>query len=55
MTLFDARGRMVYSQLHSNNSVTFSKEVNFSAMSSGVYLLNVSSGDQIATKKIIIQ
>jgi len=55
MSLFDVRGRKVYSELHSNNSVTFSKEVDFSSMSSGVYLLNVSSGDQTATKKLVIQ
>jgi len=55
MSLFDARGRKVYSEIHSNNSDTFSKEVDFSAMSSGVYLLNVSSGDQTATKKLVIQ
>jgi len=55
MLLFDARGRKVYSEIHSNNSDTFSKEIDFSAMSSGVYLLNVSSGDQTATKKLVIQ
>jgi len=55
MSLYDVRGRNVYSELHSNNSVTFSKEVDFSAMASGIYLLNVESGNQKATKKIVIQ
>jgi len=55
MSLYDLRGRNVYSKLHSNNSVTFNKEVNFTGMASGVYLLNVESGDKKATKKIVIQ
>ena len=55
MSMFDVRGRKVYSEMHSNNSISFSKEVDFSAMSSGVYLLNVSSGNQTATKKLVIQ
>ena len=55
MSLYDLRGRNVYSELHSNNSVTFNKEVDFRGMASGVYLLNVESGDKKATKKIVIQ
>ena len=55
MSLYDLRGRNVYSELHSNNSVTFNKEVNFTGMASGVYLLNVESGSKKATKKVVIQ
>lgn len=55
MSLFDVRGRNVYAEVHSNNSVTFNKEVDFSSMAAGIYLLNVESGSKKATKKIIIQ
>ena len=55
MSLYDLRGRNVYSELHSNNSVTFNKEVNFTGMAAGIYLLNVESGSKKATKKIVIQ
>jgi len=55
MALYDLRGRNVYSEVHSNNSTSFSKEVNFTGMASGVYLLNVESGSKKATKKIVIQ
>jgi len=55
MSLFDVRGRNVYTEVHSNNSVTFNKEIDFSSMAAGVYLLNVESGAKKATKKIVIQ
>jgi len=55
MSMFDVRGRKVYSEMHSNNSISFSKEVDFTSMSSGIYLLTVESGDQTATKKLVIQ
>jgi len=53
--LFDIRGRNVYSELHTNNSDTLEAKLDFSTMASGVYLLNVNSGDIKATKKLVIQ
>ena len=55
VSLYDIRGRLISSEKHVNNSGTFSKELNFVAVSSGVYLLNVKSGDKTATKKLIIK
>ena len=55
VSLYDARGRKVYTQLYANNADEFTKEIDFSAMASGIYLLNVNSGDTKATKKLVIQ
>ncbi len=53
--LFDITGRKVISQSNTNNSNEFSKTLNLSSLSSGVYLLNVKSGAKQAIKKIVIQ
>ena len=55
VSLFDIRGRQVYTKVHNNNSATFNEVIDFSAVSAGVYLLNVESGDKRATKKLVIQ
>ncbi len=55
VSLYDIRGRLISSGLHVNNSGIFKKELNFGAVSSGVYLLNVKSGNKLATKKLIIK
>ncbi len=55
VSLYDIRGRLISSESHTNNSGTFRKELNFGTVSSGVYLLNVKSGNKTATKKLIIQ
>jgi hypothetical protein len=53
--LFDITGRKVISQSNTNNSNEFSKTLNLSSLSSGVYLINVKSGGKQAIKKIVIQ
>ena len=55
ISLYDVRGRRVYTELFDNNSVTFTKELNFSAIASGIYMLNVESGAKRTTKKLVIQ
>jgi hypothetical protein len=55
VSLFDVRGRQVYDQLHSNTSDSFNEKIDFSAMASGVYMLNVESGSKRAVKKLVIQ
>lgn len=55
ISLFDIRGRLISSEVHTNNSGTFNKEVNFSTVSSGIYILNVESGNRKASKKLIIE
>ena len=53
--LFDITGKKVFSQSNTNNSNEFNKRLDFSNLSSGVYLLNAKSGAKQAIKKIIIQ
>jgi len=55
MSLLDVRGRKIYGKLYSNNSDVFSKEIDLSTIDSGVYLMNLSSGNKNVTKKLVIQ
>jgi subtilisin-like proprotein convertase family protein len=55
VSLLDVRGRKVYTNLYSNNSEIFTKKIDFSTIASGVYLINLSSGNKSVTKKIVIQ
>jgi len=55
VALFDIRGRKVYSKLHANNSDTLETKLDFSAMASGVYMLDVTSDSKRAVIKIVIQ
>jgi len=55
VSLFDIRGRKVHSELHSNNSDIFVTKLDFSALASGIYMLQVKSGTKKAIKKIVIQ
>jgi len=55
VSLHDIGGRKVYSQLYNNNADGFSKKLDFSTIASGVYLLNVESGETRVTKKLVIQ
>ncbi|MDC3388788.1 M12 family metallo-peptidase, partial [Flavobacteriaceae bacterium] len=55
MSLYDIRGRNVYTEMHRNNALKFNKQVDFSSLAAGVYILNVESGSNKVTKKIVIQ
>lgn len=55
VSLYDIRGRLVYNELFNNNSTTFNRQIDFSEVASGIYMLNVESGAKKATKKIVIQ
>ena len=56
ITLFDLRGRSIYNETFSNNGGSvFNKELNFSGLTSGIYMLNVESEGKKASKKIIIK
>jgi len=55
VSLLDVRGRKVYAQQYNNNADVFTKEIDFGTMASGVYLLNVKSGNNTATKKLVIK
>ncbi len=52
--LFDIRGRKVYNNRFENNAA-FNKTIDLSSASTGVYLLQVTSGPKTATKKLIIK
>lgn len=54
LSLFDIRGRKVYSELYENTD-SFKRQVDLGTMASGMYLLQVESGNKKATKKIIIE
>ncbi|MEO8234662.1 MAG: M4 family metallopeptidase [Flavobacterium sp.] len=54
ITLHDLRGRSIYNETFLSNGSVFSKELNFSSLSSGIYMLNVESEGKKASKKIII-
>ena len=55
VSLFDIQGRMIYQKLIKNDSSIFNKKINFGNISSGIYFLNVKSGDKKAVKKLVIQ
>ncbi|MGB0974294.1 MAG: T9SS type A sorting domain-containing protein, partial [Flavobacteriaceae bacterium] len=55
VSLFDIRGRQVYGKVFNNTSDSFNERVDFNAMSSGVYMLEVQSGSKRAIKKLVIQ
>jgi len=55
VALHDIRGRGVYAELHRNSSDVFTTKLDFSAIASGVYMLEVKSGSKRAVKKIVIQ
>ncbi|MFM9989701.1 M4 family metallopeptidase [Flavobacterium sp.] len=55
ITLHDLRGRSIYNETFSSNGSVFNKELNFSTLSSGIYMLNVESEGKKASKKIIIK
>ncbi|MFD0963290.1 reprolysin-like metallopeptidase [Pseudofulvibacter geojedonensis] len=54
VSLFDIRGRKIFTNAFKNSSDVFEKAINVSDVSSGIYLLNVETGGKSATKKLII-
>lgn len=56
VSLYDIRGRIIYSNLINNNRERFNTKVNVNSFSSGVYLLKVETNDgKKAIKKILIE
>ncbi|CAL2077369.1 zinc-dependent metalloprotease [Tenacibaculum sp. 190524A05c] len=53
--LFDIRGRLVETSEFKNTSNTFSEELNFENINSGLYLLQVYNGGEKITKKLAIK
>lgn len=54
ITLFDIRGRKVFTNNYTNNSTVFNKTINLETISNGLYLIEIESGTQKLTKKLVI-
>jgi subtilisin-like proprotein convertase family protein len=52
--VFDLRGREIYSNAYTNQSV-FNETIDLGTIQSAVYLLKVKNGDKSITKKIVIE
>ncbi len=55
ISIYDVRGRNIYSKKHKNESNTFNTIINLKNVQSGLYLLKVSNGNKLANKKILIK
>ena len=53
--IYDLRGRSVYNKSFESNGAVFNKEIDLNSLSSGVYILNVSSGSKKEARRIIIE
>ncbi|WP_081669573.1 zinc-dependent metalloprotease [Winogradskyella psychrotolerans] len=53
--VYDISGRLVYKNSFSNNSISFNETVNLRGVASGVYIANISKGNTITSKKVIIE
>ncbi len=53
ITVYDITGRVVINKKIKNTSTTFNREFDFSALATGMYILNVCKGIAKASKKII--
>ncbi|WP_191858487.1 reprolysin-like metallopeptidase [Hanstruepera ponticola] len=54
VSLFDIQGRKVYNN-YFENTTTFNRTIDLSSASTGIYMLQVTSGSKTATKKLIIR
>lgn len=53
--LYDLRGRKVSQQTFKNVSTQFSEKLTYDTISTGIYLLRISNGGKVSTRKIIIK
>jgi len=53
--VFDIRGRSVFNTTFNNGAGEFNETINLETVNSGMYLLNISDGQNTVTKKIIIE
>lgn len=51
--LYDLQGRQVYQKLFDDTGSVFKKDIELGMLSSGIYLLNVKKGNQLANFKLI--
>ncbi|MGB1307872.1 MAG: T9SS type A sorting domain-containing protein [Oceanihabitans sp.] len=55
ITLYDVRGRKVFTNTYDNNSALFNKTINLDAITTGLYLIQIESGKQKVTKKLVVK
>jgi hypothetical protein len=55
ITLFDMKGRLVFSDSYSNLGGVFRKEINPVGLQSGMYVLTINDGNISTKRKIIIE
>ncbi|WP_100611203.1 zinc-dependent metalloprotease [Confluentibacter lentus] len=55
MTLFDIRGRLVFSSVYANLGGNFREEINPIGLKSGMYILTINDGNIATKQKIIIE
>ena len=53
IALYDLQGRQVYQKLFDDTGSVFKKDIELGTLSSGIYLLNVKKGNQLANFKLI--
>ena len=53
--VFDVRGRSIISKTYNNTSAEFNKAISLGNVEAGMYLLNISDGSKVVTKKIIVE
>ncbi|APG65311.1 hypothetical protein LPB136_08085 [Tenacibaculum todarodis] len=53
--LYDLRGRKVSQQTFKNVSTQFSEKLTYDTITTGIYLLRISNGGKVSTRKIIIK
>ncbi|MBU2929270.1 S8 family serine peptidase [Winogradskyella psychrotolerans] len=53
--IYDISGRLVYNNAFDSDSVRFNETVNLRGVASGVYIANISQGNNMTSQKIIIE
>ncbi len=53
--LFDIRGRLIETQKFKNTPSTFSEELSFDNINSGLYLLQIQNGNKKTTRKLVVK
>jgi hypothetical protein len=55
LTVLDLQGKVVYSYKETNVSGSFSKQIDLTGLSKGIYYIRLNTGNTITAKKLIIQ
>lgn len=53
--IVDTRGRIVYKNIYTNNSIQFNEAITLSKVESGIYIVNITQGNSKTSQKIIIE